>query len=110
MAVEVAPLASGRVVRLKLWQWATLEALESLKVFVMAELRKKRDLHQMKKVKVESESQAKVERVWGLGFASGAEVIKTNGAKDCWGMGVLAPQADNKNATMMMSEKRDDFI
>ena len=37
-------------------------------------------------------------------------MIKTNGAKDCSGTGVLAPQADNKNETMMMRERRDDFI
>ena len=41
----------------------------------------------------------------GVGLEFGADVINTNGAKDCsWGAGVLAPHADNKNEKMIMKE------
>lgn len=40
----------------------------------------------------------------GVGDEFGADVIKMKGAKDCSGVGVLAPQADNKNEKIMIKE------
>jgi hypothetical protein len=37
----------------------------------------------------------------GVGDELGADVIKMKGANDCWGVGVLAPQADTISVMIM---------